>query len=68
MCRKIIIQILQPIVIDYLSQHLYKVYALFRFFKDISLALDFRTFLENMIMSSLLSKILESGIKVTIRS
>ena len=35
--------------------------------KDICLALDFLTFLENMKMLSSLLKILETGIKVTIR-
>ena len=34
------------------------------FLNNISLALDLRTFLENMKMSSLLSKILETGIHV----
>ena len=34
------------------------------FLNDISLALDFRTFLDNMKMSSSLSKILEPGINV----
>ena len=37
---------------------------LFDFFFNISLALDFRTFLENIKMSSSLSKTLETGINV----
>ena len=39
-------------------------YLNFIFFNNISLALNFRTFLENMKMSSSLSIILETGINV----
>ena len=54
---------------DYFSTHSYLVNTFKK--NDISLALDFRTFLENMKMSSSLTKILETEInvfKVTFRS
>ena len=49
---------LQTIVIDYFFHNIFDLK------KKISLALDFRTFLENMNMSSSLSKILKTGINV----
>jgi len=65
---KQIIQILQTIVIDYFSTYSYIVLSHNIFDsvlkKNISLALDFRTFLENLKMSSSISKILETGINV----
>ena len=52
-------------VIDYLSTHSYIVIMFHNNFdNNISLALDFRTFLENMKMSSSLTKILETRINV----
>ena len=52
-------------VIDYLSTHSYIVIMFHNNFdNNISLALDFRTFLKNIKMSSSLSKILETGINV----
>ena len=66
--RKTIKQILQPKVINYFSTHSYIVYISkysdFVFLNNISRALDFPTFLENMKLSSSLSKILETGINV----
>jgi len=66
---KQIIQILQPIVIDLFLTHCIHIkiifHKIFDFFLDnISLTLDFRIFLENMKMSSSLSKTLETGINV----
>ena len=53
-------EILQLIIIDFFDAFVYSLYFIIFlisfFFKDISLALDFRTFIENMKMSSSLQK------------